>query len=116
GAACAAAARAGGARRETRDRAAPAQAAPALERFAAPVPGAARGSSRAAEAASDGALPPAVAPATRCSDEIRADAAAWLDCIAELRRAGEESAADAELEALRRRYPAALESGNDAAR
>src|SRR5690606_22009745 len=34
----------GSARRETLDRAAPDQAAPALERFAAPVPGAARGS------------------------------------------------------------------------
>ncbi|MGB7214927.1 MAG: hypothetical protein WBE98_07800, partial [Gammaproteobacteria bacterium] len=44
------------------------------------------------------------------------DVAAWLTCIAELREAGEDAAADAELEALRLAYPSALENGNRAPR
>ncbi len=68
------------------------------------------------QAVPESASPAAEAPRRRCSEEIRGDAAAWLDCIAELRRAGEDAAADAELEALRLRYPAALERGRGAGR
>lgn len=83
--------------------------APRLERFAAPPPG-------ATAPAADGARAAASTPDARCGEEARGDVAAWLTCIAELREAGEDAAADAELEALRLAYPSALENGNRAPR
>lgn len=54
------------------------------------------------------------AAALRCGSDVRESAAAWLDCIAALRRAGDDAGAAAELNALRRRYPNAAPAADAA--